>query len=125
MHASCHFDHTANEWRIRVGEVFDVEEAKDCIQRFRGFKEGCLRRLVFDLTATRHLHTAGLGTMLFIRSCCQVPDEEAHIVYTDPQVGMILRLANLERWFTLLPEGAALRDEKVSMRPVQVQRHAC
>ena len=124
MHTTSHFDHSANEWRIRVGEVFDVEEARACIQRFRGFKEGRLRGLVFDLTETRTLHTAGLGTMLYIRSCCQVSNEDAHIVYFDPQVGMILRLANLERWFTLLPQGAALREEKVSMHPVQAPRYA-
>ena len=124
MHTTYQFDHSANEWRIRVGKIFDVEEAKACIQRFRNFKEDRLRRLVFDLTDTHNIHTAGLGTMLFIRGCCQVPDEDAHIIYLDPQVGMILKLANLGRWFTLVPEGAALHEEKVSMRPVQAQRYA-
>lgn len=113
MKTTCSFDASADEWRIRVGDVFDVEEAKACMQRFRGFAGRRLRRLVFDLTGTRDLHTAGLGTMLFIRSCCKVSDEDAHIVFQNPQVGMILRLANLDRWFTLLPQGGAQLDDKM------------
>ena len=61
------FEQQGGEWRIRVGAVFDVAEARSCIHRFRGFKEDRPSRLVFDLTGTRNLQTAGLGAMLFIR----------------------------------------------------------
>lgn len=124
MHTNCSYNPASEVWCIQVAETFDVDEAKACLQRFRGVSTGRLRRLMFDLRATRHLHTAGLGTMLFIRSCCEVPDSEAHIVYNDPQVGMILRLANLDRWFTLMPEGAALAGEKIPMRHGVEARHA-
>ncbi len=115
------FEQQTGEWRIRVGAVFDVEEAKACIHRYRDFKEDRPRRLVFDLTGTRNLHTAGLGAMLFIRGCCQVHDADAHIVYQDPHIDMILRLAKLERWFTLLPQGAARAGDRSPTHPAPGQ----
>jgi len=124
MLTNCSFDPAAEAWRIRVAEAFDVDEAKACIKHFCGYSTGRLRRLVFDLTGTRRLHTAGLGTMLFIRSCCEIADADAQIVYNDPQVGMVLRLANMDRWFTLIPEGAALKGEKVPARQHEGTSHA-
>lgn len=124
MYSSCSFDPATGELRIRVADTFDVEEAKACMQRFRGFKGGRVGRLVFDLSKTQHLHTAGLGTMLYIRSCCPVSDENAHIVFHHPSVGMILRLANLDRWFRLIPEGPAQQSDVPLRRMVRADSPA-
>ncbi|MDD5390181.1 MAG: hypothetical protein PHD37_12595 [Gallionellaceae bacterium] len=96
---------SAREWRIRIGEIFDVDVARDCLRHCREDRKGLPKRLVFDLTQTRMLHTVGFGTMLYLKGRYRVTDGNAVILYADPEVGQLLRLAHLDRSFQLQAQG--------------------
>lgn len=93
------------EWCIRIGEVFDIEVARACLRHCREDKKGLPKRLVFDLTQTRMLHSVGFGTMLYLKGRYRVADRDAVILYADPEVGQLLRQAHLDRSFQLLAQG--------------------
>ncbi len=89
------------EWRICVGKVFDIDVARSCLRHCREDRKGLPKRLVFDLTQTRMLHTVGFGTMLYLKGRYRITDGNAVILYADPEVGQLLRLAHLDRSFQL------------------------
>ena len=105
MHATQLAETTDRGWCIRIGEVFDLEVAAECLRHCRDDKTFPPEKLLFDLTRTRLLSTAGIGAMLHIKHEYQVNDERAVIVYQDPAVGELLRLSRLHQSFQLLARG--------------------
>lgn len=90
-----------HELRLQIAEEFDFAAAKRCLRQCREDTARRPARLTFDLTRTRRLHTLGLGTMLYIVSRYGMANGSATIVYTDPEVGDLLKMARLDRWFHL------------------------
>lgn len=111
MHKACSLDTTDKQWRIRIGEVFDIEMARACLRHCREGenREGQPSRVVFDLTRTRIVHTAGLGVMHYIKGVFRVADGQAAIQFAHPDVGCILRLARMDRAFQLQDQRSANR----------------
>lgn len=105
MEATCSPDTAEPEWRIQIGEVFDLDTARESLRHCREERKGRPKRMVFDLSQTRLLHTAGIGAMLYLKSTYRVGDDNAFIVYQHPEVGQILRLAHLDRSFQLREPG--------------------
>ncbi|MEW5770565.1 MAG: STAS domain-containing protein [Pseudomonadota bacterium] len=95
------------EWRIRIGEVFDLDEARRCMRHCREHPPEGPASLVFDLSETRSLYTAGIGAMLHLKSCYGVRDGDAAIIYRHGEVGELLRLVRLDRAFRLLEAGGS------------------
>lgn len=93
-----------HELRLQIAEEFDFAAAKQCLRQCREDTARQPTRLTFDLTRTRRLHTLGLGTMLYIVSRYGMANGNATIVYADPAVGDLLKMARLDRWFQLLSQ---------------------
>jgi anti-anti-sigma regulatory factor len=92
---------TEQDWCIRIGEVFDFAVACECLRHCRDDRAAPPARLLFDLTRTRLLSTAGIGTMLHIKNAFQVTDDNAVIVYQDAAVGELLRVSRIHRSFQI------------------------
>ncbi len=89
------------QWRIEIGALFDIEAARACLRQCRNLSNTQPRGLLFDLTRTRSLHTAGIGAMMHIKSTYLTERSNAVIVFHDQSVGEILHLARLDRLFEL------------------------
>jgi hypothetical protein len=104
----------ARDWCIRIGDVFDVEVADECLRYCRNERTVPPTRLLFDLTRTRLVTTAGIGTMLYIKSTYQVADDAAIILYQDAAVGEMLRESRIHRLFQLHARAALPVPDRVT-----------
>jgi anti-anti-sigma regulatory factor len=89
------------EWHLQIGELFDIEAARECLRHCRASSIDLPKLLLFDLAQTRTLHTAGIGAMLHIKGAYLTKRADAVIVYHDRDIGEILHLAHLDRSFEL------------------------
>lgn len=101
METACLTETTEREWCIHIPKVFDLDVAKTCARLCRERAQVLPERMVFDLSQTIMLQTMGLGCMLYLKSRYGVADDNAVIVYGDPEVGLLLRLGRLDRAFQL------------------------
>lgn len=90
------------ELRIKVGRNFGLDEAVRCMRECQPHAGKHNRRVVFDLLGTQSLQTAGLGFMMMVKERCDIPKEDAVILYDHPQIGQMLFLAHFEEKFHLV-----------------------